>query len=182
MDASYRAGHEYLRRSGSRSTLSSTNEFTVEAWVQPATTSPTSTGTIAAIVADSKVNDFSLSQGQASGNRSGRFDARLRTTRTSKKGETIRTNRGLVTINSTYIVLTRDALGVTRIYINGAEQAERTIKGYLTNWIASSLMLANDAGGLHPWLGKYQHLVFYNRALSPTEVTQRFNLGSNATR
>ncbi len=142
-------------------------------WVRPARADKAGSGILAALIDNHSNGDLKLSQIRADKAGSGRYEARLRTTR-KPAGDEIQTGRDSIRAELTHVVLTRDARSLTRIYINGVEQAEQRITGALTNWRETVLTLANDLSGRHPWLGEYQHLALYNRALSSAEVMQHF--------
>jgi hypothetical protein len=70
--------------------------------------------------------------------------------------------------------------GVAKLYINGVERASGTVGGDFSNWDRGfRLALANEFTGNRTWLGEYHLVAIYDRALSPKEVTQNFNNGSN---
>ncbi|NJL48607.1 MAG: LamG domain-containing protein [Leptolyngbyaceae cyanobacterium SM2_5_2] len=85
----------------------------------------------------------------------------------------------------THVVCTRDASGLTRLYLNGQEVAKRAIGGSLANWDDGfALALGNELGdGLRPdraWLGDLHLVALYSTALTPAEVNTNFEVGANA--
>jgi hypothetical protein len=157
--------------------VSATGELTLEAWVRPATATSDGPATILTLAQDLERDDVALVQKRADSQTAARYQVGLRTTRDSR--ESLQTRKGSLTTALTHVVYTRDALGVARIYVNGVLQAKDTIAGEFSNWDAGAqLLLANTLSGVQPWLGEYQLVAIYNRALSPTEISQRFMEGS----
>ena len=158
--------------------ISETNEVTLEAWVWPDGIVAEEDATIAALATSPVSRSLELVQKAADEADDGRYEARLRTSRTSARGQSFRTPRGVVTAGLTHLVVTRDSLGITRLYVNNVAQEERTIRGELPVWDDQApLTLASELGGLQPWLGKYQLVALYNRALSPAEVSENYRSG-----
>ncbi|MFL5800967.1 MAG: LamG-like jellyroll fold domain-containing protein [Roseiflexaceae bacterium] len=162
------------------STISATGEVTIEAWVRGARTSPGASGSIVSIAASANNRDLTLAQTTDSPAGARHVEARLRASTTTPAGKTLRTPNGSLAAELAHVVYTRDALGATRLYINGDERAKRTVAGDLTTWDQSfRLALANELAGDHPWLGEFQLIAVYNRALSPAEVRQNLVAGSS---
>ena len=74
-----------------------------------------------------------------------------------------------------YIVGTYDG-STSRAYINGVEVWSSAASGTLTDGTYYIGTYGPGAGdGVHDWLGSISRAQIYNRALSPTEITQIFN-------
>jgi hypothetical protein len=159
--------------------VSDTNELTIEAWIQPTSPALSNPGSIVTLATDTISRDVTLSQVPGGNPARPRFDVRLRTSKTSRKGVSVRSERQLLTSVSMHLVYTRDALGVARLYINGNLQDAETISGKLSAWGDTRLALGNELVGGLPWLGTYQLLAFYSRALSPAEIRQNFAGGAS---
>jgi hypothetical protein len=161
--------------------VSATGELTLEAWkawIRPATAATGAHARIVTLAQASGHDNLALVQKQADNQTAARYEARLRTT--SDDDESLQTRKGALTADLTHVIYTRDALGEARIYVNGVFQKKDTIAGGFSNWDAESrLVLANTLSGTLAWLGEYQLVAIYNRALGPTEVGQRFKLGPN---
>jgi hypothetical protein len=72
-------------------------------------------------------------------------------------------------------------LGTARLYVDGVKQTDGSIAGNFSRWNATArLALANTIRGDQPWLGAYQMIAYYNRALSPAEVDRRYQAGPAA--
>ncbi len=144
-------------------------EFTLEAWVRPAT-SGRERGSLFALakapatvaLALGQVRDrFALFQVA-----SGRTVDWLATPGQAASGALL------------HIVYTRDQAGMLRAYVNGVEVARRDLGSRALGWDASlPLTLANVPGGRFPWLGEFQLAAFYGRRLSAAEVQRNFNAG-----
>lgn len=82
----------------------------------------------------------------------------------------------------THVVYTRDKNGNAALYLQGNEQAARTISGDISNWDDGfRLMLANELTQDRPWLGVFHQVAIYSRILDAEEVAQRFRAGADAT-
>ena len=83
-----------------------------------------------------------------------------------------------MTTNLTHVVLSRDATGSTRIYVNGVLVEAWAAGGDLSTWdVNYMLALANAPGGGRPWLGELHLVAVYGRALTILEVQQNLNAG-----
>lgn len=155
-------------------------EVTIEVWARPQSAIATQTGRMVSISSSPTRRNISLTQGKH--DRGGRYVVRLNTTRTAPDGWATWAPLGSATATLSHIVYTRDRLGLTRLYVNGVEVAREEIPGALTSWDAAyQLALGNDFTGDRAWLGEYQRVALYNRALSPAEVTQHFGAGATDT-
>jgi len=66
------------------------------------------------------------------------------------------------------------ASGVSTLYVNGV--STYTVTGYTYgNGTPSRLGIGADPGGQEPFQGNISQVSIYNRALTPTEITQNFN-------
>ena len=143
------------------------SELTVEAWVR--TADLTQTGPARIVTISQGLNHHDLLVGQGVVRSTGdRLETRLRTTSTNNNGNPVlRTPKRSLGPALSHLVLTRDASGVERVYIDGVVAASRTVGGTLDNWNTSyRLGLANAIGASAPWLGEYQMVALYGRALS----------------
>jgi hypothetical protein len=152
------------------------NAITIEAWIRPANTSQDGPARIVTLSRDSTNRNFTLGQ------EAGRYDARLRTTRTSSNGiPSLQSLVRSVQAKLTHIVYMRDRAGQARIYVNGKQNSRSTIAGDMTNWDARiQLALGNELSGERPWRGTYHLVAIYSRALSRQEVEQNFKAGAGA--
>lgn len=157
-----------------------TNEVTLEAWVRAGDTGPTAPGTILALLDNGERGSFAVTQLASAGNSRERYSLGLRV----RDGADDRL-RKLRSVSSAeygrlvHLVLTRDASGLGRVYLDGTLQTTARLRGDLSSWAESlRLAIAGDAAGNTPWMGTYRHLSVYNRALSPAEVSQHYAAGT----
>ncbi len=77
-----------------------------------------------------------------------------------------------------YDHLTRAAAGNAKLYTDGQLIAAGNIAGELSSWDEGfRLALANELTHDRAWLGEYQQVALYDRALSSEEVGARFHAG-----
>jgi hypothetical protein len=158
------------------------NAITIEAWVTPANTTQTGPSRIVSLSEGPPNRNFTLGQGGSGSSPGTRYDVRLRTTTTSNNGNkpSLTSPDGSLNTTLTHVVYTRDATGTAVIYLNNAVAVSGTISGNLSNWASSyGLVLANEQTGDRPWLGTFDLVAIYDRALSAAEITQNFNAGAN---
>ena len=149
-----------------------TNEITIEAWVEPQSTSQTGPARIVTFSANSSERNFTLGQ---DGNA---YQVRLRTTETNNNGIPALNTNYNTTTNLTHIVYTRDKSGNVKIYVNGAEDASFTLNGDFSNWNSSyKLGVGNEFVDARPWLGTVYDLTIFGRTLSPEEISHNYNFG-----
>lgn len=153
--------------------ISTTNELTFETWVTPAAVQQPLASVMALAGDQSHVDAFLAQDGTK-----GRYQAQLRTNTKALESTTVRTGTRVSTPALQHIVLTRDATGLTRVYVNGVLKGHITHKGTFAGWDTTyRLALGNTIAGDAPWLGAYHLAAIYNRALSPAEVHQNFQAG-----
>lgn len=154
--------------------IKASQALTVEAWIEPANTTQFGPARIVALSQNGFPDggNFVLGQNQA------QFEIRLRTSVTNQYGiPALTTPAGTATTGLTHVVYTRNAEGVARAYVNGAEMASGTVGGTLTNWGDYRLALANEPSGGRPWLGTLYRVAIYDRALSGADVRAIFEAG-----
>ncbi|HVL93799.1 MAG TPA: LamG-like jellyroll fold domain-containing protein [Acidimicrobiales bacterium] len=146
---------------------------TVEGWVGPANLTQTGPAQIAAISKDSSNRNVALGQAATA------WDGRVRTSATAAAGAATTTPNGSATTNLRHVVFVRESGGATRLYVDGVLSASGSAGGDLSTWDTSSyrLILGNEFGGARPWLGEFQLVAFYSRALSATDVSANYGAG-----
>ena len=155
----------------------STNEVSLELWIQPAFETQTEGSRVLVLSQDASVSNFSIYQMDKY------FILRTRTTTTGNRGEPgISTSIGSATDDLTHLVFTRASNGDAKVYMNGVQIASEVIGGDFSNWNSNYfLQLANElVGGPREWLGTFYLVSVYDRALSQAEVTANHNFGANA--
>ncbi len=160
--------------------VTASDEVTVEAWVAPADTSQSGPARIVSISQSPTRRNLTLGQGGTGRVPGDRYDVRLRTTSTSSNGTpSVTSPAGSLTTEWTHVVYTRNAAGQASIYANGEVVSSAEVGGTLDTWDpALRLFLANEADGSRPWLGSFELVAFYSRALAPDEVAQNFGAGA----
>jgi len=156
-----------VRRSG---------ELTVEAWVKSARTNQSGPARVVTLSKTPTERNFTLGQD------GDKFDLRLRTTKTSTNGiPSLSSKSRSLTTKLTHVVYTRDRGGRARIYLNGKQNAEKTVAGVMSNWDKSvRLGLANELTNDRPWHGTLYMVAIYSRSLPAKEVMQNFRAGAGA--
>lgn len=153
--------------------VKSSNEITMEAWVQAGNTSQGGPARILSISENTSVRNATLGQ---EGNK---YVARLRTTSTSNNGmPNMVTPSNTVTTDLQHIVYTRDASGAEHFYLNGILIKTSTRTGNMSGWNDNyKFIIANELTGNRPWLGSIYLAAVYGKALSNAEVSANFNEG-----
>jgi hypothetical protein len=151
----------------------SSGEFTVETWCEPHDTRQKGPARLVTISANASSRNFTLGQDQ------NKFDARLRTTGTSKNGTpSVASPAMSVSTDLTHVIYTCSRDGSARFYINGRAVTRRNVPGSMSNWDDSHRFgLANELSAGRPWLGTIHLVAVYDRALSAAEVDVNFVAG-----
>jgi WD40 repeat protein len=159
-----------------------TNALTIEAWVTPANITQDGPARMVTLSPDIWERNITLGQGLWPGQPNDTFDIRLRTTDTSDNGQpSITSPSGAASTNLTHLVYTRDAAGTATLYVNNVPVVSDAVAGDFSNWETSyRLALGNEVTLERPWQGTYHLVALYNQALTPAEVEQNFNAGSQA--
>lgn len=153
-------------------------ELTIEAWVKPANLTQNGPARIVSFSADSAERNFTLGQG-VFGEASDVIEVRLRSTTTNLNGKpALSTPEGTLTTGLTHVVFTRNAAGVTTLFVNGVGKSVGQTGGNFSNWnTAYGLALANEVTGGRPWLGEFHLVALFDRALPYEQVLQNFASG-----
>lgn len=156
--------------------IKQSGEFTVEAWVQPASTKQDGPARMVTISKNSSERNFTLGQ------EFDKYDVRFRATRTTTNGmPSTSTPAKSLTAKLTHVVYTRDRSGTTQIYLDAKRRGTGKSNGATTNWDAGHrLGLANEFSGDRAWKGTLYLVAVYSRALSTTEIAGNFAAGAGA--
>jgi hypothetical protein len=159
--------------------VTSSDEISLEAWVDPVDTAQIGPARIVSISQDPYTRNITLGQGAADDGT--RAEARLRTTATDSNGmPALSTAAGTLHNRLTHLVYTRDSSGNARLYVDGSLASAATVGGSLSNWdSALPLLLANEDTEDRPWLGDLHLVAFYDRALSGSEVAANYAAGAD---
>jgi hypothetical protein len=156
--------------------MQASQEFTIEAYVQPASTGQAGPARIVTYSEDNSDRNFALMQ------ESDDYRSRIRS-----NNPTVDNNgfpevaTGNVTATALqHVVLTRSATGLVRIYVDGvieAEQQDTLPVGDFSNWDPNYVFaLANERNfsdlNARDWRGIYYQVAVYDRALDQDEVNQ----------
>ncbi|MFM1932057.1 MAG: hypothetical protein RL226_1360, partial [Bacteroidota bacterium] len=151
-----------------------TNEITVECWLQPDMSSQTGPARI--LTVSHGVSERNVMIGQDGS----KYGARLRTSNSGLNGSPFfATSNGAANQNLQHIVFTHASNGSERLYIDGVQVATGTRTGDFSNWTDNyRLALGNEIDADRPWLGTFYLAAVYTKALSQAEVQQNFNAGA----
>ena len=159
--------------------LKATGELTIEAWITPAAAERAGLGRIATLSAG--VGERNITLGQAGDG----FHVGLRTTTTNPNAsDRALTAAATAAERLTHLVCTHEPSGITRLYVDGVQVAERLVGGALDNWAENMpLALGNEPGAEsdeRAWLGTLHLVALYSRALTPEEIEQNHLFGADA--
>ncbi|VAW94600.1 FIG00702062: hypothetical protein [hydrothermal vent metagenome] len=158
--------------------ISSTGEYTIEAWVLPANVSQED-ATMVAYGLNSTTRNFMLAQ-------------TLYNYEMYNRNSSAQTNPDATPLLTTdpddedaqsslqHVVVTYDPTNGRRIYVNGTfrDDVDPLAGDGLSNWATgAALVLGNDVGLDRPWAGTMRLLAVHNRALSGTQIRQNFDVG-----
>jgi hypothetical protein len=148
--------------------VAASSELTVEAWVSPGNIEQAGPARIVDIATGTAANPtFMLGQAGAT--------FALRTTTGGLRPEL---QGGTVTAAAvTHVVATRSKDGTRRLLVDGAVAASDVHPGALETIAEGPLSMANEGGGLRPWVGKLLAISIFDRAMTPAEVSARFTAG-----
>ncbi len=162
-----------------RDAVSASDEVTLEAWVDPADLDQNGPARVVTLSANSGNRNLTLGQGVYNAG-SDRVEVRLRTSTSNSNGQpATATPAGSLPAGLAHLLYTRAADGSTAIYVDGQLRATGQATGTLDNWGDYRLALGNEFDAFRSWLGTYLLVGFYDRALSPAEVTQNYDAAPN---
>ena len=160
--------------------VAASGQITVEAWIAPSNVTQNGPARIVTVSASPFARNVTLGQGvyASSGDR---LEARLRATGTGTNGTpATQTAVGTLDTQLQHVVFTRDAAGVTTVWIDGVVVATGTASGNLSNWDATmGFGLAAELDNSRFWHGDFHLVAVYDRALSGAEVGQNFTAGAD---
>ncbi|MEM7167828.1 MAG: LamG-like jellyroll fold domain-containing protein [Planctomycetota bacterium] len=156
------------------------NELTIEAWVRP---NNTTQGGPARIVSLGE-NGWPIGGNAIIGQEGNDYRTRARTTDTAQYGKPELSSSSADTTQLQHVVFTRDAAGQEHLYVDNVvvDSSITKLGDFLGSWEQYALTLANEPGLTpngdgRPWLGEFQLVALYKKALSMAEVDQNFNAG-----
>ena len=162
--------------------LQTTNQITIEAWIDPANVTQTGPARIVTFSVDPQSRNFTLGQGATTGETTQDiYDVRLHTTNTDENGLPSLSSQPGISSDLTHVVFTYDGVTI-RLYIDGREVAAEQNGGDFSSWRTDArFVLGNEATGERAWLGTFHLLAIYEVALTQEDVTERFMQGSGDT-
>ncbi|MEM7557816.1 MAG: DUF1592 domain-containing protein [Planctomycetota bacterium] len=148
-------------------------EVTVEAWLQPANLDQAGPARVLSISQDSTNRNLTLGQD------GGKWDVRLRSSKTSSNGiPSTSTKDKVVSQKLAHVVYTRNRQGETRVYVNGKVTVRGKAQGNLSNWNKSyRLSLGDEISGGREWRGELRLVAIYDQALNVASVNSNFDAG-----
>jgi len=156
--------------------ITSTGEFSVEAWVTPNNVVQEGPARIITYSAGDNDRNFMLGQTQYN------YDFALRTQASNTNGDpALSTPDADEVLQATlqHVVLTYNATTGRRIYVNGnlIDITDEEIAP-LTSWDDSfALILGQEASNQHTWQGDIRLLAIYNRTLEQEHIQQNYDVG-----
>jgi hypothetical protein len=159
------------------SMITSTGEFSVEAWVVPANVAQTAAWIVSYSGSDTTRN---VTLGQAAM----QYQAATRSDKTDANGgkKPLLTNATNFPVQAalTHVVLTYDPVNGQQFYINGVPTGDKdpNAGGSLASWDNTfALVLGEETTGKEQWLGVLKFVAIHNRALTADQVKQNYNAG-----
>jgi hypothetical protein len=156
--------------------IEATGEFSVEAWVAPASVAADKSYMVSYSGGDTARN-FTLGQTKQD------YDFMLRSSNSDLNGmpQLMTADASMVLQASLqHVVLTYDPVNGRQIYVNGVSTGTVDPKkgGTIANWDDSfALVLGNEVSSDRSWTGLIKFVAIHSRALTPAQILQNFNAG-----
>ncbi|WP_228710663.1 LamG domain-containing protein [Saccharobesus litoralis] len=154
----------------------STGEFAIETWVTPGNVFQEGPARIISYSSGDTERNFTL--GQTLYN----YDFMLRTSANSPNGEpALSTPDADEVLQATlqHVVITYKPNEGRKLYVNGEliDVSDEEMSP-IANWNDSfALMIGNEASNNYQWQGSMRYLAIFNRALTPEQIKQNFDVG-----
>ncbi len=156
--------------------IKATGEYAVEAWVVPANVAQEMARIVSYSGSDTSRN-FTLQQTLYD------YDFRLRSTETSLNGDPALSTPSadeVLQASLQHVVVNYDAVSGRSIYVNGelVTQADPIPAGSLVDWQDTfAFVLGSEVSGEGLFQGTLRLVAVHNRALTPAQITQNFDVG-----
>jgi len=157
--------------------IKSTGEYSIEAWVAPGNVTQDGPARIISYSGGSSSTNFVVGQTLY------QYDFKNRSSETDQAGEPrLSTAAADEDLQATlqHVVVTYDPTNGRRIYVNGkfTDDVDTVPGGLLTDWDNTfALALASEVDNTNRWSGVVRLLAIHNRALTPEQVKQNFDVG-----
>jgi hypothetical protein len=156
--------------------ITSTGEYSIEAWVAPANVTQEETSIISYSGGVDKRN-FTLGQTLYD------YEFYLRESTTNESGMPfLTTNPAGEILQATlqHVVVTFSGANKRRIYVNGqlVDVQDETDAGNFSSWSNSfAFVVGNEGSQRMPWSGVVRMVAVFNRALTPEQINQNYQAG-----
>jgi len=156
--------------------IEATGEFSIEAWVAPASVAADNSYMVSYSGGDSARN-FTLGQTKQD------YDFMLRSSASDLNGmPQLTTPDAALDLQASlqHVVLTYDPVNGRQIYVNGVNTGvvDPQKGDTIANWDASfALVLGNEVSGDRPWSGLIKFVAIHDRALTAAQVMQNYKAG-----
>ncbi len=160
-----------------RDLITATGEFSIEAWVAPGNVTQDGPARIVTYSGGSMTRNFML--GQTLYN----YDSFLRSDQTDQNGEPqLSTADDDEDLQATlqHVVMTYDPANGRQLYVNGehTDDVDTVPGGLLNDWDETfAFAVASEVDNDNRWAGTVRLLAVHNRALSPEQIFQNFDVG-----
>ena len=157
--------------------IKSTGEYSIEAWVAPANVTQEGPALAVGYSASTTARNFGL--GQTLYN----YEFANRSSITDENGGpniTTPDDDEVVQTALQHVVATFSPTEGRKIFVNGELVAEEDVEsgGSLSDWNDTyAFILGSEADGKNQWAGTYRMVAVHNRALTPEQVVQNFDVG-----
>ncbi|HEX6996807.1 MAG TPA: LamG domain-containing protein [Gammaproteobacteria bacterium] len=159
-----------------RTLIGATGEYSIEAWVAPGNVVQEDRR-IVSYSAGLMARNFNLGQTMYS------YDFFNRTTNSDENGNPqLSTPDAAEVLQATlqHVVATYSPTEGRKIYVNGelVTQPDPVAPGLLTDWDDTyAFVLGNEVSGDRPWAGVIRLVAIHNRALTPAQIVQNYEVG-----
>ncbi|HTT01356.1 MAG TPA: LamG domain-containing protein [Steroidobacteraceae bacterium] len=156
--------------------ITSTGEFSIEAWVNP-NNQAQANAWIVSYSGGPTTRNFTLAQNAFS------YEGLVRSSVTDVNGMPALVtdpNNEAAQAALQHVVLTYDPVNGRKLFVNGVFTGDVDTKGggTLANWDNTfALVLGSETSGSNGWQGEIQLVAVHNRALTPAQILQNFNAG-----
>ncbi len=157
--------------------ITSAGEYSVEAWVAPGNVTQEGPAGIVSYSGGTTVRNFTLGQTQYN------YDYLNRSTASDGNGDPMLSTADAderLQATLQHVVVTFDPVNGRRIYVNGeyTGDVDEAGGGTLVDWDDTfALVLGNEVSSDRSWLGVIRMVAIHNRALTPEQVLQNFDVG-----